>query len=144
MKKIIFILIAIKFSLAFGQSYSTINFATELNDFAKGPAFTFYLNDKKIGVVQSGENLEYKIYSEGRMTLFISTPGWQKEIIINISPDSTYYYLLYSVYTSQDVRITPVKSEDGLRYMAANPTTLKAAENIDDPIIEKNPEGGPK
>jgi len=120
------------------QSFSTINF---VNNFSKNLNFIIYLNEQLVGSLNRNENLEYKIYSEGRISIIIITGQERITGTIDVKKGNTYYYQLsYGNFKLVD-------EEKGKSIFAKNEITIKAEEERKNPINKsyKNDEdSGPK
>ncbi len=120
------------------QNYSTINF---VNNYSRNFSFQIYLNLQPIGSINRGENLEFKIYSEGRISLIFIVGSERITGTIDVQNGNTYYYqLAFGNFKLLD-------EENGKKKFAKNTNTIKAEEDINNPIcksLKNKEENGPK
>jgi S1-C subfamily serine protease len=140
MKRLIILLIITLTFKVYSQYNSTINFVAFKDD---GCVFSIYLNEQLIGTIGKGENLEYKLSSEGRISVILIAQSVRYTGFIDVKKDGTYYYIV-SAYPKK-YGITD--NERGKELFSLNTNTLKAEENKKNPLIQpKNNEDndGPK
>lgn len=90
MRRLIPFLFIVATITSFGQesNYSIINFM------GTDQSYNIYLNDKRIGGINKGENLEFKIYSEGLITV-LAIATLRTTHSIEISNGNVYYLRLW-------------------------------------------------
>lgn len=123
-----------------GQNTSTINFVT--NRCQKGSVFTIYLNDQMAGTVMTGENLEYKLFSQGRIIVGISIGGYKLTKFIDVKRGNVYYFEINNF----PGRYEQIDEAKGKEYFAKNTNTIKAEESHKNPIVigKDGEDEGPK
>lgn len=123
------------------QNYSTINFVT--NKSSKNISFVIYLNEQMIGSIKQKENLEFKIYSEGRLSVAIIIDSYRITGSIDVKKGNNYYFEVNNLNGRYDI----IDEQKGRELFAKNINTIKAEEDKSHPI-GKLPEGfeaeGPK
>jgi S1-C subfamily serine protease len=138
MKTIFFTLLTILTLQLSSQSFSTINF---VNNFSKNLNFQIYLNEQLAGSLNKDENLECKIYSEGRISIIIITGTERITGTIDVKQGNTYYYKLsFGSFKLVD-------EEKGKNIYAKNSNTIKMEEDRKNPIcksIRNDEDNGPK
>lgn len=106
MKYILFLLFFFStFLVSFAQtpSFGTLEILTTASRKAdKNNAVQVYFNGKLITAIQLSEKLVYRFYSKGRISMTFIENHKVKSKVVNISHDSTYYFL----YGRQFKRIT--------------------------------------
>ena len=138
MKKLLFfLLIALSFE-AYSQQTSTIYFISKY--YKHGFVVSIYLNDQLAGTIKSGENLEYKLRSEGRITVAV-TGGAGSHVLqfIDVKKGGTYYCLI-SYISGVGGRLENLEKIDGMDLLAKNLTTIKAEESKRRPLLEPKEE----
>ncbi len=140
MKKIAFVFLTVLAFQSFAQDYSTINFVT--NKCSKDWKYEIYLNDKFVSDINFDENLEYKIYSEGRVTVTIFVYYNRFSKTIEITNGNTYYFEI----SDKDKKYDFIDESTAKQYLAKNPTMRKFDENKTDPIVKlrESDSDGPK
>lgn len=128
------------------QNYSsTINFI--VTKCPKNSFLTLYLNGQEIGIVRENENFEYKLYSEGRLTLYVKEGIYiVKQEIIDIEKNKTYYYELRSI-TGVNDKYEMINEEKGKGLISLTQKTIKAVEDKQNPLVKgsiKDDENTPK
>src|SRR4051812_6531266 len=126
MKTIIAALLIFVSGIVCAQESSTIYFVTH----KKIGSLPIYLNEQMIGTINTGENLQYKIYSEGRITVFLLSPTSRITKTLDIKRGGTYYFEIN--WWNQRFGLTT--EEKGKEYFAENANTLKAEEDLKHPI----------
>lgn len=132
MKKLFTSILICLFALsASAQNYSTINFVT--NKVSGKNSFTVYLNQTLAGTLNKDENLSYKIYSEGRITVsVVLLIGMRFTKSIDVKPGNTYYFEL--THFIGKVKTEPIDEKKGKEIFDGNKTTIQGEEDINNPI----------
>lgn len=132
MKKTLYI-----FLFFFGISYhaaaqqpSVINFVT--SKIIGSNTFTIFLNGKLITTLNKGENLEYTIYSAGRISVnAMLTPLLRYNETIDVTPGNVYYFEL-GYFTKSTTKV--VSEARGKKLYEKNKLTVKQEEDKNNPI----------
>jgi S1-C subfamily serine protease len=149
MKKLLSIICFLIVSIgASAQKFSTINFAN--GKMVKDFTFTIYLNEQQIGTIKRHENLSYKIYSEGRITVNIIMPPVPGVInrattTIDVKSGNTYYMELGM--KGYVIKKNLVDEAKGKELFAENENTINVEEDKRNPVGKINAEienEGPK
>ncbi len=130
MKTILTILFTIFTFSVIAQNFSTINI---VNTFPRDYTFYIYLNDQLAGMLKKNENLEYKIYSEGRISVRIVLGENRITESIDIKKGNTYYYRL-SIINIANISFKLVDEEKGKIIYAKNTNLIKAEEDKKHPL----------
>lgn len=142
MKKLLLLLLMFPSLFSFGQEqdYSIINFVPYPMTISNGKAtiYTIGVGGQNAGTIAYNENLQYKIYSEGRITAIAG-----RDILLDIKKGNTYW-----------VQLNPMNGKFGLtdertgeRIYKKNIRTIYAEEDRNNPIIAPTAEAiskGPK
>lgn len=145
MKKLFTSILVCLFALsASAQNFSTINFVN--GKMLKNYTLTIYLNEQQIGTIKKHENLSYKIYSEGRITVNLVTPPSpyapsRFTTTIDVKSGNTYYMELgMKGYVVKNKLVDEAK---GKELFAKNESTINGEENKRNPIgkISSSSEG---
>lgn len=140
-KLLLFLLMTVAFKF-YSQQTSTIYFVNKKCRFN----VSIYLNNQLVGTIGKGENLEYKLLSEGRIVVdFVSGSTRFGPKIIDVVKGGSYYY----VYSNTEGHIYGeiVDNEEGKEIFARNSNTIKVEESKKHPLIEPKEEeekDGPK
>ncbi len=132
MKKIILFLLLIPY-LSNGQGHSTIHFIGEKS--WQKPSFALYLNEKLIGSLQEKQNLDYKIYSSGDITVMALHEHGRKTITLKIENGKEYYIAIKTVNLFKTT-MELLSAEKGKKKYDKNKSTLNIEENINDPVAK--------
>ncbi len=138
MKKLFFTLLTFLTLQVSAQDYSTINF---VNCYSKNTNFEIYLNQHLVGSIFGGENLEFKMYSEGRITVVLILNKERITRSMDVKNGNTYYFQM------QFGAFKEVDEERGKIILAKSTNTILAEEDIDDPICKlsrSKEDNGPK
>jgi S1-C subfamily serine protease len=114
------------------QDYSTINFVA--NRCTDKIAFSIYLNEQLIGSINRNENLEYRMYSAGRISVTIIINSVRLTRTIDVHNGYTYFFEINNWNGKYDL----VDEQTGMRYLSKVTNTLKAEENKRQPLISKS------
>jgi S1-C subfamily serine protease len=140
MKKFLTIFTLVFIFNTYAQNTSTINFVA-FKDY--GWVFSIYLNEQLVGTIGKNENLEYKLTSEGRISVIIIAQSQRYTGFLDVKKGGTYYYVVSAYPNKQGV----TDSKRGQEIFASNANTLKAEEDKKRPLVQvKNDEDieGPK
>jgi len=130
-------------SIAQEQDFSIINFVT--NKCSGKVSFSIYLNEQLAGSINPKENLEYKIYSEGRISIALIINSYRLTRTIDVKKGNTYYFEVNNWRGKYEI----IPEAIGKEYFAQNLNTIKAEENVSTPIgtlsketLSKGPKSG--
>jgi S1-C subfamily serine protease len=144
MKKLFTSILVILFALSSSaQKFSTINFVS--NKIINDLAVTIYLNEQMIGTIKDDENIKYKIYSEGRMSVTLIINGVRQNTTLDIKHSDDYYFEIKIVFGKFKYQLVDAKK--GQEYFAKNKNTIEGEEDIRRPIGKINADAlneGPK
>lgn len=99
--------------------------------------FTIYLNEQQIGTIKRHENLSYKIYSEGRITVNLiipPVPGVSNRVTTTIDVKSGNTYYMELGMAGYKIKAKLVDEEKGKASFAKNESTIKDEEDIRRPV----------
>lgn len=116
------------------KDYSIINFLT--NRCTKDNSFSIYLNEQLVGSINQNENLEYKVYSEGRISVTLIINSSRVTKTIDVSNNNTYYFEISNLNGKYEL----VDEETGMGYLSKVTNTVKAGESKRQPLIPKSSE----
>jgi len=90
-----------------------------------------------VATIKSGENLEYTLSSEGRITLSLVASSTAKHgpDFIDIRKGESYYYLIY-IKMGGGLIGEKLEKIDGMDLLSENLTTIKAEESKRYPLLE--------
>lgn len=112
----------------FSQNCSTINFVTKKS---KGRTYAIYLNQQLVGTIGHDENLEFKICSEGRISVIILMGMFRTTASIDIKNGNTYYM---EIKGQPSMQAKVVDKKIGEELFNKNATTIHGEEDIKNPI----------
>lgn len=130
MKKLLMLLLMFPWLISYGQvqDYSIINFVPYQSTLYNGKSiiYSIYVGKQNAGTIAYNENLQFKIYSEGRITLIAGRP-----ILIDVKKGNTYW-----------VQMNPWNGKYGLtdektgeKLFKKNINTIYAVEDKNNPIV---------
>jgi len=130
MKHTFLILLLLVLKQAFPQSYCTLNLFSY--NMGSSASVSVFLNDEMAGTVRDNENLQCKIYSEGRITVTVSYPSAyiRRTSIIDVKKGGTYYMAMKNNYT-----YFVVTEEAWKIYEPSIINVVKFEENRRNPIV---------
>ncbi|HLP18791.1 MAG TPA: serine protease [Chitinophagales bacterium] len=143
MKHTYLILLLVLFKPAFTQSYSTLNLYS--SNMGAAVIVTVFLNDEIAGNMRDNENLQCKIYSEGRITVTVTVTepaaNIRRTSVIDVKKGGTYYMAMKYNYT-----YSAVNEEAWKTYEPSITNVVKFEENKRRPIIRggEDKDDGPK
>ncbi|MCC6186455.1 MAG: hypothetical protein IT256_04815, partial [Chitinophagaceae bacterium] len=144
MKKLFTSILVCLFALsASAQNYSTVNFVA--NKIVNNLAVTIYINEQMIGTIKNDENIKYKIYSEGRLSVTLITGTDRQTTTLDVKPGNEYYYEIRIVVGKYKHDV--IETERGKEIFAKNKNTIEGEEDIRRPIGKINADAkneGPK
>ena len=131
MKKLLGIICFLIVSIgASAQKFSTINFVA--SKIVNKLAVTIYLNEQMIGTIKNEENIKYKIYSEGRLSVTLITGTDRQTTTIDVKPGNEYYFEIRIVFGQYKHEV--IEIEKGKEIFAKNKNTIEGEEDIRRPI----------
>lgn len=113
-----------------GQEFSTIHFVDDASN--KKANFTIYINNTLIGSLNPNQNLDYKMYSEGFVTITLVS-YYRKSISINIKRGDEIFLVFR--YTTLNFQFERASKEKVFGIYKKNTVTLKAEEDKKNPIV---------
>ena len=116
----------------YGQNYSIINFVT--NNCLKQFTFNIYLNEQLVGTIGQNENLEYKIFSEGRISIILISGSGRLTQLIDIKRGNAYYFEIK--VDGWNVKYEVIEQAKGEELFCKNVNTIKAEEDKTHPIAK--------
>ena len=123
------------------QSSCTINLLSK--DIGSSTLINVFLNDELAGTVGDMENLQCKVFSQGRITVTVTYPEAyiRRTSAIDVERGKTYYMIMKNNYT-----FSVVKEEDWKDLSTAISKTIKFEESHRSPIIkgQGDDDSGPK
>lgn len=141
MRTHLFLLLSLISAVGFSQSYATLNLLSK--DMGSSAVVSVYLNDEMAGSVRDNEQLQCKIYSEGRVTITVSYPQAyiRRTSIIDLEKGKTFYMIMKNNYTY--FKATDQEWKDA---EAGIEKVIKFEENRHSPVIrgQEDKDDGPK
>ena len=99
-----------------------------------------YINDNSISAIKQFENLEFKMYSEGRISIVIIVNSMRYTSTIDIKKGNIYYFEINPVGKYREV-----EAPTGKEFLTKITNTIKVEEDRNNPIFKStNVEDGPK
>lgn len=110
------------------QNHSTINFTTQV---PKKSIYSIFINGKMVTTIGENDNLEYKLYSEGRITIILANMAEKIIKTIDVKNGNTYYFCIenHGLILKYDF----ADEKKGKKMMEKNSNTLKLEEDKNNP-----------
>jgi S1-C subfamily serine protease len=128
---------------AFSQAFSTINIFTY--KCIEGQEIIVYLNEVKAGSLMNFENLQYKMFSEGRVKITVAVGEQKGSVIKDIVKGSAYYILItnnmFSASTYGGTAFITAKFVDEkefARCIKLNKKTTQKEEDLTNPVVKSS------
>jgi len=137
MKKIFVLLITLISVISAAQDSSTISIIPSKS--RKNTVYKIVFNDREIADIVSGENLEYKIFSQGRVVINVFFLGLRAQTYIDIKLGNTYYLELDELFAQ-------IKSIDQEKantlFLKKEYLIVSKSEDKNNPIVKSSDEPG--